>query len=149
MQVFEIFERAGLGVANYDTQVKRLQRSIDRLMDEAGLLEKTFTPSLDSFMKAVKVIFRLGEFEAVKASLPYYAGYIKQVLMHSMCFPLCANGPHIRTEVEWIAHPWLLTFSPPRFPPYSNHRSRPSRRVVPQAPRPPSPPHRVIRAPAC
>lgn len=79
IQVFEIFERAGLGVANYDTQVKRLQRAIDRLMDEAGLLEKTFTPSLDSFLKAVKVIFRLGEFDAVKASLPYYAGYIKQV----------------------------------------------------------------------
>jgi hypothetical protein len=107
MQVFEIFERAGLGVANYDTQVKRLQRSIDRLMDEAGLLEKTFTPSLDSFMKAVKVIFRLGEFEAVKASLPYYAGYIKQVLIPAVpaCVSLCTNGPHICTEVDWKAHP--------------------------------------------
>jgi hypothetical protein len=79
LKVFELFERAGLSVQNYEAEVKRLQRAIDRLMDEAGLIEKTFTPSLETFLKAVKVIFRLGNFEAVKASLPYYAGYVKQV----------------------------------------------------------------------
>lgn len=79
LKVHELLENAGLGLSTYDAVTKRMQKAIDRLMDEAGLIEKNFTSSLEALLKAIKAIFRLGDFEAVKASLPYYSGYIKQV----------------------------------------------------------------------